>query len=81
MPISYMDEFELSIVIAEGVEMQREPVTDQVWLPIGNAHSQSLLKMCPGDAEIVLRGSGGQVAPQQAQQEFTAVRVSDSINR
>ena len=42
-----MDEFELSIVIAERVETQRGPVTGQVWLLIGSARSQRLLKMCP----------------------------------
>ena len=65
----------IQFVIAEGVETQREPVTDQVWLLIGSARSQRFLKMRPGDAQIVLSGRCGQVGPQQAQQKFAAVSV------
>jgi hypothetical protein len=41
-------------MIAEGVEAQREPVTDQEGLFIGRVISQRFLKMRPGDAQIVL---------------------------
>ena len=76
-----MDEFELSIVIAERVETQRGPVTGQVWLLIGSARSQRLLKMCPGDAEIVLRGSGGKSRNSLARIHGCARDLTRSIDR
>jgi len=43
----------IQFVIAEGIEAQGEPITDQVWLPIGSARSQCLLKMRPSDLNIL----------------------------
>ena len=65
----------IQFVIAERIEAQGEPITDQVWLLIGSVGSQRLLKMRPGHAEIVLSSRGRQLRPQQAKQELTAVRV------
>ncbi len=65
----------IQFVIAERVEAQGEPIADQGWLLVGSVRSQRFLKMRPGHAEIVLRGSSRQIGPQQAKQKFTAVRV------
>jgi hypothetical protein len=65
----------IQFVIAERVEAQGEPSADQMWLLVGSARSQRFLKLCPGHAEIVLSSGSRQIGPQQAKQEFTAVRM------
>ena len=62
-------------MITERIESQGKSIADQGWLRVGIARPQRFLKLRPGDAQIVLRSSRGQVGPQQAKQEFTAVRV------
>ena len=65
----------VQFVIAEGVEAQGEPITDQGWLHVGSARSQRFLKMRPGHAEVVLSSGGRQIGPQQAKQKISAVCV------
>lgn len=65
----------IQLMVAERVETQAEPIADQVRLGVGTAGSERFLQLRPGDAQIVLRSSGGQVGPQQAKQNVAAVRA------
>ena len=65
----------VQLVVAERVETQAEPIADQVRLRVGTARSERFLQLRPGDAQVVLRSSGGQVGPQQAKKNIAAVRA------